>query len=270
MNGLYKEKMEKREMKINLDHLLDELLGGLVISIAIVTIGIVVNILSEQLPLLAHLWNNIVDVFYQQPLVAISTLVVLLSVSLSLVTTILQVRGARTLRSAAEEVISQKGAYSLEPPAKPLKVFISSTMADLAEERQVVKDALNQFPMVEPVLFEEFGAPIASPREMSLGVLKDADIFVLILGMRYSPLVEEEYRAAVQLGKPILVFVKKGAWEPSKEMQTFLTKIPLTWAVFSSNEDLRRQVQLSIADILINAYRRLKEPTGMVLKERAS
>jgi len=90
-----------------------------------------------------------------------------------------------------------------------LRVFVSSSQKEFSELRQRLRDKLLGAPFLIPIVLELEGA-IASPvRDASLKSAQECDIFVGILGSRYSKLVEDEYKQAVGNRCPCLIYVKK-------------------------------------------------------------
>src|ERR1700722_7572903 len=97
-----------------------------------------------------------------------------------------------------------------------LRIFVSSRLGECKSERTVVRDAINQINH-SAVLFEHIGARAVSPRRLYSSRLRDAHIMVAIYrsgygyvdttgGMSISGL-EDEYRIAVELGIPVLMYV---------------------------------------------------------------
>lgn len=98
---------------------------------------------------------------------------------------------------------------------KRYQVFVSSTFADLQEERQEVMQALLELDCI-PSGMELF--PAANEDQWSLikKVIDDCDYYMVILGGRYGSIgpegysyTEMEYRYALEKGRPILGFVHK-------------------------------------------------------------
>ena len=97
----------------------------------------------------------------------------------------------------------------------PMKVFISSLIADMKETRRAARDAVITL-RHEAVMAEDFGARPHSPQVACLTGLRQSDLVVLILGERYGAqqpsglsATHEEYRAA-RGRKPVLAFVQEG------------------------------------------------------------
>lgn len=122
-----------------------------------------------------------------------------------------------------------------------MKVFISSTIEDLREERAVARSAiLDIFTSYDlpyqPVMCEyDFGSHPTSPKQISLEYVRNSGIFIGIYGKRYGSLlpgeevsiIEREYREAKKFGKYTLIYVKD-IEEPNKRdenLNVFLKKI---------------------------------------------
>ena len=98
---------------------------------------------------------------------------------------------------------------------KRYQVFVSSTFADLQEERQEVMQALLELDCI-PSGMELFPAADEDQWTLIKKVIDDCDYYMVILGGRYGSIgpdglsyTEMEYRYALEKGKPILGFVHK-------------------------------------------------------------
>jgi Domain of unknown function (DUF4062) len=98
---------------------------------------------------------------------------------------------------------------------KVLTVFLCSTYADLANERQHILDAVRRLSLQHDSM-EFFGARSDLPIETCLAEVRRSDILVVVVGHRYGSLVPElgisfseaEYREGQRLGKPCLVYLR--------------------------------------------------------------
>jgi len=108
---------------------------------------------------------------------------------------------------------------------KMLKVFISSTYRDLKEVRQLIIGDVEE--TLEAVAMEKFIPVNESSHRESIKHLKEIDVCIFIIGDYYGTVIKEckerknsckgcngdisfthcEYRRAVQLGKPRLVYI---------------------------------------------------------------
>lgn len=104
-----------------------------------------------------------------------------------------------------------------------MKVFLSSTLLDLIEERDAVRDALRK-KRVSTLAMEDFLAAPSTPLDTALGQLRDSDLMILVIGFKAGSLLPDgsgstytsaEYEELLRLGKEPLVFVKqrKRWWE---------------------------------------------------------
>lgn len=98
---------------------------------------------------------------------------------------------------------------------KRYQVFVSSTFADLQEERQEVMQALLELDCI-PSGMELFPAANEDQWTLIKKLIDDCDYYMVILGGRYGSIgpdglsyTEMEYRYALEKGKPILGFVHK-------------------------------------------------------------
>ncbi len=72
---------------------------------------------------------------------------------------------------------------TIRTPDQRLRVFVSSTMKELADARVAAREAIERLRLT-PVLFE-LGARPYPPRELYLTYLRQSDIFVGIYGREY-------------------------------------------------------------------------------------
>src|SRR5439155_14832265 len=77
----------------------------------------------------------------------------------------------------------QESPAGIRTPDQRLRVFVSSTLAELAEERAAVARAISALRLT-PVLFE-LGAQSHPPRELYRAYLAQSDIFIGLYWQRY-------------------------------------------------------------------------------------
>src|SRR5690348_6263489 len=97
---------------------------------------------------------------------------------------------------------------------EPLKVFISSVMRrsleDLSAEREAARAAIEQLdPIACAWAFENEPASTKRLRDSYLDEVKNCDLMVLIVGRYMTPPVRDEFDAARDHNKGILVFAKE-------------------------------------------------------------
>ena len=91
---------------------------------------------------------------------------------------------------------------SIRTPDQRLRVFVSSTMKELADERAAARRAIERLHR-RPVLFE-LGARPYPPQDLYLAYLRQSDVFIGIYGQQYGWIapgrersgLEDEYLAA--------------------------------------------------------------------------
>jgi hypothetical protein len=95
------------------------------------------------------------------------------------------------------------------------QVFISSTYADLKDERAEVTQALLELDCI-PAGMELFPATTNGAWELIKGVIDDSDYYCLIVGGRYGSVdaggisyTEKEYDYAIETNKPLIAFIHK-------------------------------------------------------------
>src|SRR5215831_4470528 len=101
----------------------------------------------------------------------------------------------------------------IRTPDQRLRVFVSSTLQELADERAASKEAIQRLRLT-PVMFE-LGARAHPPRELYRAYLAQSDVFVGIYWQRYGWVapgetisgLEDEYLLARQM--PQLIYIKR-------------------------------------------------------------
>ena len=96
------------------------------------------------------------------------------------------------------------GHTTILTPDQRLRVFVSSTLQELAEERQVTREAIEHLHLA-PVMFE-LGARPHPPRDLYRAYLDQSHIFIAIYWQRYGWIapgetisgLEDEYRLSGQ------------------------------------------------------------------------
>lgn len=141
------------------------------------------------------------------------------------------------------------------------RVFISSAMADTAEERRAVAEALGRLG-TRAVWFEEFGRD-GDAEEAYLSELDMSTIYLGILNEIYGrpnppdgdSATEIEYRRARQLGKRVNVYVAADA--PSREgnLARFIDRIrfSVTTESYVNATDLARRVERRLVELASEA-----------------
>jgi hypothetical protein len=103
---------------------------------------------------------------------------------------------------------------AIRTPDSRLRVFVSSTLKELAPERRVVRAAIERLRMA-PVMFE-LGARPHPPRELYRAYLEQSDIFLGLYGEKYGWVapeeqvsgLEDEYNLAPSL-MPRLLYIRE-------------------------------------------------------------
>jgi predicted ATPase len=150
----------------------------------------------------------------------------------------------------------------IRTPDQRVRVFVSSTLTELAAERQAVRDAVTRLRLV-PVMFE-LGARPHPPRRVYRSYLVQSQVFVGIYwqgygwvapGEQISGLVDEYQLAA---GMPRLIYVKSPAPEREPQPTRMLARIRdeggISYQHFSAPADLQQQVENDLAVLLSERF----------------
>ena len=150
----------------------------------------------------------------------------------------------------------------IRTPDRRLRVFVSSTLGELAEERRAVSRAISALRLA-PVLFEA-GARPYPPAEVYRAYLAQADVFIglywqaygqLVPGMQVSGL-EEEFDLSG--GLPRLLYVKAPAPDREPRLADLLARIKeeasASYRYFRTPAELGRLVRDDLAVLLSERF----------------
>jgi predicted ATPase len=152
-------------------------------------------------------------------------------------------------------------------PDRRVRVFVSSTLEELAEERAAARSAIEELRLT-PVLFE-LGARPHPPRELYRSYLEQSDVFVGIYGERYGWIapgeeisgLEDELRLAA--GKPRLLYVKRPAPAREDRLVALIARIEADGAVsYRSFRDAAELGQLLADDLALLLSERFQPPAA--------
>jgi hypothetical protein len=163
--------------------------------------------------------------------------------------------------SRREESAADRAAVILTPDQR-VRVFISSTLEELAEERAAALRAIRRLHLV-PVWFES-GARPHPPQSMYRAYLEQSQIFVGIYWQRYGWVgpgmeisgLEDEYRLAA--GKPMLLYLKHPASQQEPGLTAMIDSIraagTTSYRRFGTARELERLLTDDLAVLLSERF----------------
>jgi predicted ATPase len=150
----------------------------------------------------------------------------------------------------------------IQTPDRRLRVFVSSTLGELAEERRAVARAITALRLT-PVMFEA-GARPHPPRELYQAYLAQSDVFIGIYWQRYGQVnagmevsgLEEEFLLSGTQGLPRLLYVKAPAPDREPRLAELLDRISqaASYRRFSGPAELGRLVRDDLAALLSERF----------------
>ena len=158
----------------------------------------------------------------------------------------------------------------IRTPDQRVRVFVSSTLRELATERRAVRDAVASLRLV-PVMFE-LGARPYPPRPVYRAYLAQSQVFVGIYWQSYGWVapgeevsgLEDEYRLSARL--PRLVYVKSPAPERDPRLAQMLAGIrddaEVSYQHFSDPAELQQQVENDLAVLLSERFEMTRPDQG--------
>ena len=158
----------------------------------------------------------------------------------------------------------------IRTPDQRLRVFVSSTLQEMAAERQAVRDAVTRLRLV-PVMFE-LGARPHPPRHVYRSYLAQSQVFVGVYWQSYGWVapgqqvsgLEDEYLLAA--GLPRLIYVKSPAPEREPRLAEMLIRIrdggEVSYQHFYAATELQRLVENDLAVLLSERFERASSGDG--------
>src|SRR5215472_8201059 len=150
----------------------------------------------------------------------------------------------------------------IQTPDQRLRVFVSSTLGELAEERRAAARVISALRLT-PVLFEA-GARPHPPQQVYRAYLAQSDVFIGLYWQRYGQAVggmavsalEEEFELSA--GMPRLLYVKRPAPEREPRLADLLARIKqeasVSYRRFGTAAELRRLVGEDVAALLSERF----------------
>jgi predicted ATPase/class 3 adenylate cyclase len=147
-------------------------------------------------------------------------------------------------------------------PDQRVRVFISSTLGELAAERAAARRAITRLHLV-PVWYES-GARPHPPRSMYRAYLAQSQVFVGIYWQRYGWVapgmeisgLEDEFRLAA--GKPMLLYLKRPAPDLEPRLAAMIDSIrdagTVSYRTFATPRELERLLADDLAVLLSESF----------------
>jgi predicted ATPase len=153
-------------------------------------------------------------------------------------------------------------ATDIRTPDQRVRVFLSSTLRELAAERRAAREAVTRLRLV-PVMFD-LGARPHPPRQLYRAYLAQSQVFVGVYWQSYGWVapgeevsgLEDEYRLSA--GMPRLIYVKSPAPEREPRLAELLTRIrdddTVSYQPFSDPAELQGLVENDLAVLLSERF----------------
>jgi predicted ATPase len=155
-----------------------------------------------------------------------------------------------------------RGEGVIRTPDQRLRVFVSSTLGELAAERRAVERAIAALRLT-PVMFEQ-GARPYPPRDLYRAYLAQSDVFVGLYWQRYGQVrpgmqvsgLEEELELARGQGLPRLLYVRTPAPDREPRLGELLGQIrqEASYRRFRTPAELGRLVRDDLAALLSERF----------------
>ncbi len=158
--------------------------------------------------------------------------------------------------------MSERGKRVIHTPDQQLRVFVSSTLQELADERKAARDAIEQLHLA-PVMFE-LGARPHPPKDLYRAYLDQSHIFIGIYWQKYGWVapdmdisgLEDEWRLSGD--KPRLIYLKAPAPDREPRLKELLDRIRsddwVSYKPFATAAELRDLIENDLAIFLTERF----------------
>jgi hypothetical protein len=120
---------------------------------------------------------------------------------------------------------------------KKLQVFVSSKMSEFQQERAILKHEIEELPLLEPVLAEDWPPQRATPKEVYLGDVNQCYIYVGLFGCIYSEPTRVEYESAGQNPyRELLIYVRSCKGEQDVALKGLIAEMSDTRVIRKYSE----------------------------------
>jgi len=151
-------------------------------------------------------------------------------------------------------------AAPIQTPDRRLRVFVSSTLGELADERRATERAIASLRLT-PVLFE-LGARPHPPSELYRAYLAQSDVFIGLYWQQYGQFVagtemsglEDEFNLSANL--PRLLYIKAPAPDRDPRLSDLLSRVRdlTSYRTFRTTAELGRLVREDLASLLSERF----------------
>jgi predicted ATPase len=156
-----------------------------------------------------------------------------------------------------------EGTGPIRTPDQRLRVFVSSTLKELAAERHAARAAIEKLRLA-PVMFE-LGARPHPPRELYRAYLQQSDVFVGLYWEKYGWVAPEEQVSGLEdeynlapVGMPRLMYIKETSREREARLVTLLDRIrsddSASFKYFTDAEELAELLEQDLAILLAERF----------------
>lgn len=150
----------------------------------------------------------------------------------------------------------------IRTPDQRIRVFVSSTLRELAEERRAARAAIERLRLA-PVMFE-LGARPHPPRELYRSYLEQSDVFVGIYGESYGWVAPDEHVSGLEdeynlapCDMPKLIYIKASAHRDPRLVE-LIARIQAddtaAYLPFQTPDELRDRVADDLATLLAERF----------------
>jgi hypothetical protein len=142
--------------------------------------------------------------------------------------------------------------------ARPVRVYVSCVLDDLADERLALKQAVQDLPLTVQWEFDFTSVSSGSLSNEYLDRVWDCDLYVLLVGESISETVKREYDVAADADKPMVMLIEDVPHDDEAKMFIRDLKKKPRPRDFRTIDDLIYQVDAGVSDELIKCYKRLR------------
>lgn len=163
--------------------------------------------------------------------------------------------------------MTRTAARIIRTPDQRLRVFVSSTLQELAPERIAAREAIERLRFA-PVMFE-LGARPHPPKDLYRAYLDQSHVFIGIYWQKYGWVapdmdvsgLEDEYNLSGD--KPKLIYIKQPAPDREARLKGLLDRLKnddVSYKYFTTADELRDSIENDLAMLLSESFEAVNEP----------
>jgi len=167
------------------------------------------------------------------------------------------------------------------PIPEKVRIFVSSTIEECSQERQVARSAIESLNH-DAILFESTGARPYPPRNLYLRKIEEAHVFVGIYKHQYGYVakdmaisgIDDEYQTATRMGMPRLLYIYNEGEHREQKLDKLLNEMRdeggVTYSKYLLPSDLFQRIRDDVEAVVADRFYRVERLEALLQADAAS